>query len=982
VATSFPVSVRIGAALDASVGTAFGRTEQLVGRLGDSISQLEGRARQAEQYRQLRQKTSASMEAWRGAEERARTFAAAMAEVQRPTQAQTQRMERLREEVDRSRMAYRQNQQDLARMDTELRRAGVDTERLAVEQVRLGSEVRRLQGHYASLGQAMAQVHAARNQRAELRSQIGDAIALGGALYGIAKPAIEFETVLGDIDKVVDFKEGTVGLQKMGDALKLMAREIPISQAGLGAIAAAGGRMGIKEGDLLTYTQTVAKMAAAWEMPPEAAGEAMAKIQNVMGFPMEQLMRVGDAINKLDDSSAAKAPEILDVLKRTSGMGKQFGLTTQQLAGLATTMLDLGRTPEVAATGINALLMKLQAAPIQTKKFKEALKSLGYTPEDIQKAIGKDAVGTLTGFLEKVSKLEPNQRVNILGQMFGMEYSDDLAILVGGLDKYKEFMGLVAKETNYAGSVQAEFDKRSKLTANQLKLLGTGVNEVAINIGNALLPGLNALIGTALPVTHAIADLANRFPTATSVIGGTVAAAAGLKILAIGGGYLKTFAMEAVAIGRVGIASARAIIALAGASGVASGALPGATRGVMMLGTALAATPVGWVMAGIAAVAGAAVMIYRNWDAVAAFFRGVWQGIGSALESAGSRIRTALAPLVPVGQALGGAFQWVGSQAAALAGWVQGLISPVTTTAEGLESVRSSGEAVGDVIGRGLVAAFGLVTTPARGMAAVVGAVWDYLHSTLSWSPTEAVAGAWSGLGTAIGGAVQAVGEIVGQAWQRIQTALGFDPLTIITPLWTPVTEFIGDLWARVTALVGTAVDWIAGKLARVSESLAGLQQAGAWIANAASWATLGAFDSKPTQPPPRVGAAVNENRPGSAPVVVVGGTQASPSSATSTGNGTSKTVLVSQIGAAAGGGAPASAAALVAPAPRGAAPAPQPIQVEVHHTINLTAHPDLAALTAQVSTNIVPLIRETSERAIRDAVREAESRRAAALHD
>lgn len=449
------------------------------------------------------------MEKWRNAKGALKDYQDALKGIENPTKAQREHLERLTAAEQRAGMAFRTLQRDVAAADAELRKAGVDTERLATEQGRLGAELQRLQGHYARLGQAMAQVQGARAQRAELRGQMVDAAALGATLYGVMKPAIEFESALGNIDKVVDFKDGSAGLARMGDALKQMAREIPISQAGLAAIAAAGGRAGIKEQDLLGYTQTVAKMASAWEMVPDAAGEAMGKIQNVMGFGIDKMMLIGDAINKLDDSSNAKAPEILDVLKRTSGAGKQFGMTTQQLAALGTTMIDLGRSPEVAGTGINALLQKLQGAPIQSKKFKEALRELGWSAEGMQKAIGKDAVGTLTKFLEKVGKLDANKRVNILGEMFGAEYSDDLAILVGGLDRFRENMALVSQESNYAGSVQAEFEKRSKLTAaaNQTMLPMPSASGDAWLV---LIPYRNATAGPNTPTAKHAVDARSR----------------------------------------------------------------------------------------------------------------------------------------------------------------------------------------------------------------------------------------------------------------------------------------------------------------------------------------------------------------------------------------------------------------------------------------------------------------------------------------
>ena len=51
-------------------------------------------------------------------------------------------------------------------------------------------------------------------------------------------------------------------------------------------------------------------------------------------------------------------------------MAKQFGLSAEQTSALATAMLSLGKTPEIAATGINALLLKLQTGKTQGRSFR------------------------------------------------------------------------------------------------------------------------------------------------------------------------------------------------------------------------------------------------------------------------------------------------------------------------------------------------------------------------------------------------------------------------------------------------------------------------------------------------------------------------------------------------------------------------------------------------------------------------------------
>ncbi|GEM_PF-5807524 len=465
-------------------------------------------------------------------------------------------------------------------------------------------------------------------QRAAYRAQIGDAVALGASLYGLLNPAIEFESAMADVNKVVDFKDPVAGLKAMENQIKSMARDIPLTHEGLLQIAASGGRMGIAEDKLAQYTEMVAKMSAAWEMAPDAAGEAMGKISNVLGLTMDQTAKLGDAINKLDDSSTAKAAEIAGFMKRTSGTGKQFGLKPQELAALGTAMIDLGATEEIAATGTNALLTRLQSAPIQTAKFQAALKKLGWSAKGMQKAIGRDAQGTLTEFLGTLTELSDTQRANVLGEMFGAEYGDDIARLVGGMDKYRQHLALVSKEENYLGSVQKEFEVRTKTTKNQLVVFNNRIREVGIIIGATVLPALNRLLAKVGPVLTQAGEWIERNDKLVGTLATVGVGLIGFKIATIGVGYAWTFLAGGVLAGsRALLGAGRILLTLLNPLALVRGAF-------VALRVAMLATPVGAVVAGLA-IAGA--WVYNN-----------WHNVTIAFDAFASSFMRAIEPVLPI----------------------------------------------------------------------------------------------------------------------------------------------------------------------------------------------------------------------------------------------------------------------------------------------------------------------------------------------
>lgn len=52
---------------------------------------------------------------------------------------------------------------------------------------------------------------------------------------------------------------------------------------------------------------------------------------------------------------------------------------------------------------------------------------------------------------------------------------------------------------------------------------------------------------------------------------------------------------------------------------------------VYSLGVALLTTPVGWIVAGIAAIAAGAYLLIKNWDSVTAWWKGIWDKFGGVL---------------------------------------------------------------------------------------------------------------------------------------------------------------------------------------------------------------------------------------------------------------------------------------------------------------------------------------------------------------
>ena len=522
----------------------------------------------------------------------------------------------------------------------------------------VGTAIDKLTRKHEQLAKITARQIGNQEQWQNLKGQWQSAAASAGTLVLPIKMAIDFESAMADVKKVVDF-DTPEQFKKMGQDIVAMTRQIPMSANELAKIAASGGQLGIARQDITQFTETIAKMSVAFDMSADEAGDSMAKLANVYQIPIKEIGKLGDAINHLSNNSPAKASDIVNSLKRVGGVAKEFGLTELQTASLANAFIALGKPPEVAGTAINAMLTKLMTADKAPKKFQEALASMGISAKQLKKDIAQNGEQALMDFLRAIEKLPKDQRMGTLVDLFGLEYADDVSILTGSLETYQKAIDLLGKDENgkskFSGSMEAEFAERAKTTANNWQLLKSSLIELGITIGTMLLPTVNRFVEIATRMVNALTDWGQQHSVLTKAIVGTIAA-----ILAfISGGFLvRVLGNRIMAVLlrlRGGFAALSATITLLRTltqSGAGFAILSGnlgkimhaftAIRTAMMgvgLSSALAFAP---VLLAIAAVAAAAALIYIYWKPIKTFFIGFWDGF-----------KDGIAPILPLLEMIG-----------------------------------------------------------------------------------------------------------------------------------------------------------------------------------------------------------------------------------------------------------------------------------------------------------------------------------------
>lgn len=620
------LSIKIGATLDGNFNSAMKGSAAKLSKLGDSIKQLDSSMKSVSKFKQLNHDALEAMKNWKEAEKKAKESAAAITkekkEKNKPSKALKNEFEKLKASASKAKEAYIKKRDALYTLNEEIRKSGKDVKSLVRDQTKLGSSIEVLKGKYSKLGSVIQKQQNALAKKAHYRSQVIETIGLGLSLATPIKVAIDFESAMADVRKVVEFN-GDNEANIFTRELKKLSREIPLSAAELAQMAASGGQLGINKGKLLEFTTTVAKMATAFDMSAEQAGDSIAKLANIYGIAVEKMEEVGDVINYLSDNTAAKANDMIEALARVGGNAKQFGLDINQTSSLVNAFVSLGKQPEKAATAVNALLSKLQTAEGQGKEFKAALESIGITAEEMSQKVAENGQNALLHFFEILEKVDRQERSLILLNLFGQEYQDDIALIVGSLEEYKKAIDFVADKEKYNKSMQKEFNNRASTTANNLQLLKNTIAELGMNLGSVMLPPLNWISKILRSISTGIAWFAEKCPILTTGVMSIISALIIGKIAVVGFGY-------AFALAGGGILTFKAILQgtlLPVLTSLSARVIPAVIMGLKAL---TLTNPIGAAIAGLSV--GAALVI-ANWQKVKDFFSSLWKSITKSIEN-------------------------------------------------------------------------------------------------------------------------------------------------------------------------------------------------------------------------------------------------------------------------------------------------------------------------------------------------------------
>lgn len=271
------------------------------------------------------------------------------------------------------------------------------------------------------------------------------------------------------------------------------------SREDLNKLAEEAGRLGkSSKEDVLGFVKAADQINVALDELGDGATLTLSKLTNIFGDEARlgterSLLAVGSVINDLSQNCTASAGYLAEFGKRMAGVGAQAGMTIPQIMAFAAVLDSQGQACEMSATALSQLIMNLFKEPSKIAK------ATGMDLDELNKALKRSTNEGLLMLLQQLKKLG---NMDVLAPVFknmgenGARASQVLATLAGNVEMVKWQQEQATQSFEDATSVTNEFNVQNSTVEAELDKARKRVTELAIELGEKLMPVMKHVIST------------------------------------------------------------------------------------------------------------------------------------------------------------------------------------------------------------------------------------------------------------------------------------------------------------------------------------------------------------------------------------------------------------------------------------------------------------------------------------------------------
>ena len=332
-----------------------------------------------------------------------------------------------------------------------------------------------------------------------------------------ADVAIKFNAALVRVSKTTQLTGAN--LKALSDGIRDMGIRTATSQVDLAKMAEQIGQLGVRDvPSILSLIDTFNMLTLATEISSDKVAIAMGKIANAFGIDLnteegaEEIRILSSVINRLENELAAAAPEILKGLENLAQVGSILDFPPATGAAFIAALVSVGFGAEEAGTALRNMTIKVVQNADAVAQLMSKTEGYG-SQQEVLTAINEDAAGVLIDLVHAASLGD-----DAAGALFatieagGIRGGKAWAALAGGIETFDKALAVANDEVLSGMSLWLEYQQALLSTENQMKVLRNNVNEVALVLGDTLLPVLNELIQTVIPALRWLAERFKELP--------------------------------------------------------------------------------------------------------------------------------------------------------------------------------------------------------------------------------------------------------------------------------------------------------------------------------------------------------------------------------------------------------------------------------------------------------------------------------------
>ena len=427
-----------------------------------------------------------------------------------------------------------------------------------------------------------------------------------GAGAASVKAASDFETHFAKLKTIADTSKKTgVSVGTLKNQLRKLSDETGASQSSLSEATYQAISAGRSTKEAVSFVAQAGKLAKGGFTDMTTATDTLTTIMNAYGKSAGNAESISNKLILTQNLGKTTVGELGATMGKVVPTANMYKVGLDQLASAYVTTTKNGINTAQSTTVINSMLTQLGKGSTSAAKALKA--GTGHSLEELMKK-----GWSLTDVVKAVQK-QSKKSGKTLGETFNnVNATKGAATLLQHAKDYDKALKGMSKSSGLASKSAKTM---ANTTANQLKIMKTRVTNIAIEIGQTILPMINPILkkveGVITKISKAFSGMSSGAKKHLVSVLGTVA----------------MVGPALVVVSKVGFGIANVVKMV----GTFSKSMKVAGGFVKLL-----TSPLGMTVIALTAVAVVTLLVIKHWKTVKAVALAVWKPIGAVIKSVGA----------------------------------------------------------------------------------------------------------------------------------------------------------------------------------------------------------------------------------------------------------------------------------------------------------------------------------------------------------